>query len=568
MKSLTINNIDKTAPTATIHYDITDRTNQNVTVEITPNEEATILNNNGSNAYIFTENGVFIFELKDKAGNIGYVETKVSWIDKTVPEARINYNISNLTNQNVIAEIVSDEQITVINNNNKTTYEFSENGEFTFEYQDDLGNKGYITARVSWIDKTLPNGILSYNIMTNTNQDVIVSITFDKEDVVVLNNNGSNTYTFTENGEFMFEYQDKAGNKGTISAKVDWIQKEKPIAKIIYNITELTNQDVIATIELKEGVVVTNNNNSNTYTFAENGEFTFEYQDKAGNKGMITAKVDWIDKVIPKATIVYDKTDKTTENVTAMITFDKENVVIINNNGSNTYTFTENGEFTFEYQDKAGNIGTITTSVTWIEKKAEKPIIIPEKKPEEQIIIKDNPIYDYNNQENKTKYTDYTIPNIKLSILTSDILENTTLKRTDLILNENLKQKFGSTSEYFELHIEDEMGAKKAINIENIKMILNIDAEKDFQGIYLVKIDNTFEKINYKKLSNNQIEIEIKDFEKLLLSYKEKEVQTDSEIINEYEQDQNQNLKWIIATIIVLSLGFGIVIWKKNPNKK
>ena len=100
----------------------------------------------------------------------------------------------------------------------------------------------------------------------------------------------------------------------------------------------------------------------------ENGEYTFEFVDKAGNKGTSTAKVTWIDKASPKATLNYNITGKTNKDVTVQIKFDKTNVKVLNNNGKTSYTFTKNGEFTFEYIDEAGNHGSITARVDWISK--------------------------------------------------------------------------------------------------------------------------------------------------------------------------------------------------------
>ncbi len=558
--------INKTLPTPTITYNIDRLTNQDVTATITfDRANVRILNNHGSNTYTFQENGEFTFEYMDSLGNIGTEKVVVCWIDKVAPVATITYSKTELTNQDVIATITFDKKNVIITNNeNLNTYTFKENETFTFEYKDEAGNIGIAIAQVDWIDKTAPTAEVKYNITESTNQDVIATIEFDKEDVIITNNEGLNTYTFTENGEFTFEFIDKAGNAGSIKVIVDWIQKEKPIAKITYDITELTNKHVTATIELKEGVHVTNNEGLNTYTFEENGEFIFEFVDASGNKGTMKAVVNWIDKKVPTATIIYDITKKTYNNVTAAITFDETDVVIINNNGLNKYTFISNGEFTFEFMDKAGNIGSITARVDWIEKKIEKPIIIPEKKPESQIIIKNDSTYNYNDQESQTKYTEYAIPNIKLNILTSDKLENTTLKRNEMVLTESLKQRFGSVSEYFELYIEDELNAKMNINIENMKMILNIDSTKDFEGIYLIKEGNLIEKLNYKLLENNQIEFETKYLGKYLLSYKEKETDERTEIID--EENQNRNLKWIIASIIVLLIA--LIIWKRKKNQK
>ena len=58
-----------------------------------------------------------------------------------------------------------------------------------------------------------------------------VSVTLNcDEKITITNNNGQSIYTFKENGEFVFEFVDKLGNKGSIAARVDWIKKEeKPV---------------------------------------------------------------------------------------------------------------------------------------------------------------------------------------------------------------------------------------------------------------------------------------------------------------------------------------------------
>lgn len=250
-------------------------------------------------------------------------------------------------------------------------------GEFTFEFVDEAGNYGTATAKVDWIDREAPIGILNYDIVTKTNKDVTVTIEFDKEDAYVINNDGNTSYTFEENGEFTFQFADEAGNSNYIVAKVDWIDKVAPTADIEYDITSKTSEPVTATlINESEKITITNNNGKSTYTFTENGEFTFKFVDEAGNEGQKTAKVNWIDKTLPKADIKYSTTSKTYEPVTATLVNENKKITIINNNGSRTYTFTKNGEFTFEFVDDMGNVGTKTARVTWIE---EKPVFETEK---------------------------------------------------------------------------------------------------------------------------------------------------------------------------------------------
>ncbi len=559
-KTAIVNWINKELPTPTIKYNINKVTNQNVTATITFDKtNVTILNNGGSNTYTFMENGEFTFEYVDQVGNKGTAIAKVDWIDKVLPVGTITFDETELTNQDVLATITFDKKnVTLLNNNGSNKYSFKENGEFTFEFMDTAGNKGTAIAKVDWIDKVLPVATITFDETELTNQDVTATITFDKENVTILNNKGSNEYIFKENGEFTFEFMDVAGNKGTIVVKVDWIKKEKPMATIKYDKTELTNQDVTATIELKEGIHLINNNGSNKYIFKENGEFTFEFMDVAGNIGTIVAKVDWIDKIVPSATVIYDNKNVTDKNVTAMITFDKANVTILNNNGSNKYIFKENGEFTFEFTDAAGNKGTVKAMVNWIQKKNTKPVIVPEKKPENQIIIQEKPTYNYNNQQEQTKYTDLTIPNVKASILTSDNLNNLFLKREDLELPKTLKEKFGNDSEYFELYIEDLLEEEKNISAENIKLIVKINSEKEFAGIYNIKHGNIYEKLDYKVLKPDQIELNIKSFGKLLVDYKEQ--QQDKIIEPEEITKKTNNLIWYVVSAIVFVLGIILAI--------
>lgn len=77
--------------------------------------------------------------------------------------------------------------------------------------------------------------------------------------------------------------------------------KTAPTATVSYNITTLTNSDVVATLVPSESVTVTNNGGSATYTFTANGSFTFNFSDAAGNTGTATATVSNIDKTAPSA---------------------------------------------------------------------------------------------------------------------------------------------------------------------------------------------------------------------------------------------------------------------------
>lgn len=105
---------------------------------------------------------------------------------------------------------------------------------------------------------------------------------------------------------------DIAGNANTpaseLSAGYDYIP---PTATISYSTAAITNGNVKATLNPSESVTVTNNGGSAEYEFTDNGSFTFEFKDAAGNTGTATATVNYIDKTIPtvSATMSSDNAD-------------------------------------------------------------------------------------------------------------------------------------------------------------------------------------------------------------------------------------------------------------------
>ena len=428
----TVNWIDKTPPKANVEFSTTELTNEDVVATITfDKENVTILSKDiqiaenpvdKSKTITFESNASYELEFSDALGNIGTETIAVDWIDKEEPTAKLTYSTTNLTDEPVTVTLEPSEEVTILNNEGKTTYTFTKNGTFTFEFVDKAGNQGTATAIVNWISK-MPEYTLTYSTRELTAQDVIVTLDIE-EGYRIVSNNGSNTYTFTENGEYNFEYVDENGNKGVINVKVDWIDKEAPTGSIEFNITSKTNQSVIATLIPSEEVTITNNTESEDplkYEFTENGEFTFEYVDKIGHRGSTTAIVDWIDKVKPQATLVYDITEETESNVIVTVEFDKENVTITNNDGNNTYTFTKNGEFKFEFVDEAGNTNSITAEVTWIKEKE------PEENPDEDDEITSS-IYEIE---------DNIIRKVPLNLEMSEFIKNIQSKKDIIIKDKN-----------------------------------------------------------------------------------------------------------------------------------
>ena len=93
--------------------------------------------------------------------------------DTTPPTATITYSTSDPTNQDVVAMLNPSETVTVTNNGGLTARIFTENGSFTFEFEDAAGNTGTAVAMVTWIDKTAPTATINYSTTMLTNQDVV-----------------------------------------------------------------------------------------------------------------------------------------------------------------------------------------------------------------------------------------------------------------------------------------------------------------------------------------------------------------------------------------------------------
>ncbi len=164
----------------------------------------------------------------------------------------------------------------------------------------DRTNGNWFTARMFNIYQDLiknphPTAGIAYSTTSPTTEDVEVRLVNASADIEITNNNGSDTYVIHNNNEsFTFEFRDpETGGTGTATAKVTWIDREAPTAKVKYSTITPTDGEVVAFLHASEDVKITNNADDK-YTFTTNGSFEFEFEDAAGNKGTATAKVNWI----------------------------------------------------------------------------------------------------------------------------------------------------------------------------------------------------------------------------------------------------------------------------------
>jgi len=98
--------------------------------------------------------------------------------------------------------------------------------------------------------------------------------------------------------------KDSNGNESTATTGSILYDITAPTCTISYNPSTVTNQDVVATCTLSDGIIT--NEGGGTHTFAENGSFTFTFADSVANTGSEVATVDWIDKTAPVVDIGED----------------------------------------------------------------------------------------------------------------------------------------------------------------------------------------------------------------------------------------------------------------------
>ncbi len=400
-------------PTASIGYSTTEKTNEPVVARlVNPSTKITITNNDGKDTYVFTKNGEFTFEFEDERGNKGTVTARVDWIDKDAPTADVSYKLGDDKKLIAILDNISEDVYLLDKNNKKTNYVEVEDGRVvSISYLDDEGNvykiaeldENAVTKKITYTNTTGKLENVKYYITSLENGEITDRLAFDNEgnsitltgeeleELKKLENIRSNPLEFylEKNEEYEFRLLDVANNIAYKNIKVDYIDNDTKIlaSDITYSTTMLTNQDVIATIKAniidengkKGSAKILNNDGNDAYTFEKNGEFTFEYMDSEEEEEnpskevkSHTAKVDWIDKIVPTAQIRYS-TRENAEKIVVTLVNESEEITITNNGSSREYTFTENGEFTFEFQDRAGNEGKATAKVDWMKKEEPAP---------------------------------------------------------------------------------------------------------------------------------------------------------------------------------------------------
>ena len=248
-KSVTVSNIDKTAPTINVTASTTNLTKDNVTLTITATDSQSNL---ADQAYSWdnqqtwtvartkevTANETYTVYVRDKAGNVANKSITVNNIDKTLLTVNITPNTTNWTKDNVTLTIsvnnaqgssgLDDKPYSWDGTNwgTSTTKEVTANGTYKVYVKNKAGTIVEKSITINNIDKIAPTIKLTANTVdgadTNTQMILTVDAT-DNEDGVGLSEQpyswdegktwaSEKTKTITENGKYVVYVKDALGN--------------------------------------------------------------------------------------------------------------------------------------------------------------------------------------------------------------------------------------------------------------------------------------------------------------------------------------------------------------------
>lgn len=137
--------------------------------------------------------------------------------------------------------------------------------------------------------------------------------------------------------------------------------------------------------------------------------------------------------------------------------------------------------------------------------------------------------------------------NFKVEVSNEISSEVSNLEVKSVHLSFDILNELGFNSEGYELNLVD--NENKIIPLENnmVKLTIDLNKSKTFKGIYVINSDDTISEIEYKKLNDNQIEIETYKLGKYVIYYGE-----ENEEMNSLKNDKSDVQKTIIDNLITI----------------
>ncbi len=332
-----------------------------------------VLNNAGVSEKILNNyQNTFTFNLKDKYGytkevpvslenfdiNAGTIDYELAVTSKTNKPYDITINVSDEKSGVGTVKLTSGADEISLNKVDEGKYKgvISKNGTYSITMYDNVGNKAVKSFNIKNINTEVPTANVEYSTKECTSRPVTATLTFSKPNVRITNiepvsslsesdytvNYNTSVITFTKSGTVAVCFEDDYGNSNendVLVVAVDNIEKVPPVLEAVMDNT--TDPSVVAVtfnkvdnltskmdMERKDTDIFVNyggitktvadvDGNKNSFTFYQNGNYTFKVYDKEGLSSYLSVEITGIDTKAPKITSVswsydYDEFDGAT----------------------------------------------------------------------------------------------------------------------------------------------------------------------------------------------------------------------------------------------------------------
>lgn len=399
--TVTINNIDKTAPTGSLSHSPTNWVNTDVKIHWSVADANSgvkqiklpdgTIKTTATGDYTVSQNGTYTFVVYDVAGNTLTLQETVTNIDKTPPTGSLSHNPTDWVIDYVkIHWTASDSQSgfnrVVLPDGTSTTnasgdFTVTDNGTYTFTLYDNVGNSRILTENINNIDKIMPEGVLSLQENRLTDEKIKISWkAFDLQSGFskillpdsTFSTNATGEFIVAQMGDYSFVIYDKVGNTRELSINVSNVDMINPILEVTQDTDKWTNGEI--TLNWKaddyqsglQNVVLPSSENitdkQGSYIVTENGNYIFLAYDKIGNGILVEHQVTNIDKINPNLDLTVDSADDGGIQISWVSSDEQSGISNITlpdgkrvANSSGSIEIYENGVYSFIAYDNAGN---------------------------------------------------------------------------------------------------------------------------------------------------------------------------------------------------------------------
>lgn len=399
--TVTINNIDKTAPTGSLSHNSTQWVNTDVKIHWSVADANSgvkqiklpdgTIKTTATGDYTVSQNGTYTFVVYDVAGNTLTLQETVTNIDKTPPTGSLSHNPTDWVIDYVkIHWTASDSQSgfnrVVLPDGTSTTnasgdFTVTDNGTYTFTLYDNVGNSRILTENINNIDKIMPEGVLSLQENRLTDEKIKISWkAFDLQSGFskillpdsTFSTNATGEFTVSQMGDYSFVIYDRVGNTRELSINVSNVDMINPILEVTQDTDKWTNGEI--TLNWKaddyqsglQNVILPSSENvtdkQGSYIVTENGNYIFLAYDKIGNGILVEHQVTNIDKINPNLDLTVDSADDGGIQISWVSSDEQSGISNITlpdgkrvTNSSGSIEIYENGVYSFIAYDNAGN---------------------------------------------------------------------------------------------------------------------------------------------------------------------------------------------------------------------